>query len=225
MDQGAAYLLGAGLLCLFGFLGFHAWRTRDKNGRLAKSAKDRGWSFTAGKPPLVHEVTGAVAGVPFTAVSRRPAGMLGQNRGNAPTVTTVTVPAPRIEGAVAAVPAMPDAQGLALAKALVGDLFADLLLGDEAPAVRDLPDVTEAFGNSFPLGYQVSATTSDLAMHIMGPDLRETLAALAEKRGQMRPVVLIRSATQASVRVLETVSDLDEIENLVKLALQLARKP
>jgi hypothetical protein len=55
--------------------------------------------------------------------------------------------------------------------------------------------------------------------------MRQILAALAERRGKMRPIVLIRSATQASVRILETVTDLDEIESLVRLALFLARKP
>lgn len=225
MDPGAAYLLGAGLLGLFGFLGYNAWQTSGNDRRLVAAASARGWSFTAGKPPVVYDLKGEVDGVPFAVVSRRPAGMVGQNRGNVPTVTMVTVPAPRIEGAAAALPVVPDTGGLAFAKALAGDMFARTLLGDEARAVRELSDVTEAFGGSFPSGYQISATTSGLALHIMGPDLRETLAALAEKRGQMRPVVLIRSATQASVRVLETVTDLDEIESLVQLALLLARKP
>lgn len=223
MDMGAAYLLGAGLLGLFGFLAVHAWRTRERTGRLARSVLDRGWSFAAGKPPVIHEVTGAVAGLPFTAVSRRPAGMLGQNRGNAPTITMVTVPATRIEGAVAALPAMPDTAGLAFAKALAGDLFAEILLGDDAPAVEALPDVTAAFGGSFPSGYKVSASTGELALHHLGTELRQTLSDLAESRGRKRPVVLICRGTQASVRVLETVSDPDEIEALVRLAVLLAR--
>lgn len=225
MDPGAAFLLGAGLLGLFGFLGFHVWQTRARHRRLARSASVRGWSFTAGKPPLVYELKGEVSGLPFAAVSRRPAGMLGQNQGKAPTVTMITVPAPRMEGAVAALPAMPDTAGLAFAKAIVGEMFAQILLGDEARAVHELSDVTEAFEGNFPSGYQVSATTGDLALHLLGPELRQTLATLAASRGPMRPIVLIRSATQASVRVLETVTDLDEIEDLLQLAILLARKP
>lgn len=172
---------------------------------------------------MIHVVTGTVAGMPFTAVSRRPAGMLGQNRGNAPTLTVVTVPAPRIEGAVAAVPAMPDTAGMALANHLAGGLFSEILLGEEARTVAALPDVTAAFGGGFPSGYRVSASAVDLALHHLGPDLRQTLSALSESRGAMRPVVLIRTGTQATVRVLETVSDQDEIEALVRLAILLAR--
>ena len=122
-------------------------------------------------------------------------------------------------------PAMPDTGGLAFAKALTEDLFASILLGDEARAARDLSDVTEAFRGDFPPGYQVSATTADLALQVLEPEMRQILAALSERRSKMRPIVLIRSATQASVRTLETVTDLDEIESLVRLALFLARKP
>jgi hypothetical protein len=225
MDTGAAYLLGAGLLGLFGVLGYHAWQTRGAHRRLSANAAARGWTFSAGTAPVVYTLSGQLDGIAFSVESRRPAGLVGQNRGTAPTVTTVTLAAARIDGTVAATPVVPDAPGVALATALTGDLFARILLGQEAAVVNGLPDQTGAFAGGFPTSHRVFATDGDLARRVFGPELCDSLDAMGRSLGPTRPVVVIRTATQASVRVLDTVTDLDRIADLVRLAALVARGP
>jgi len=223
MSVSAGIFLGVALLGLFIFLGYHAWQTRGESRRIAGQADARGWNYKAGAPPVIYELSGEVEGAPFTVVSRRPAGMLGANRGNAPTVTALSMEAPHIEGIVIAEPAMPAGGGAALANALAGDLFRTILLGEDADAARSLRDVTASFGGTFPGTHAVSASDPLLAQRLLHAEVQRALSGLAGRFGARRPIVLVRRQTGVSVRVLDSLTSLEDVEAIALLAAAAAR--
>lgn len=149
MDIGAAIMLGLAVAALLGYLVLNAIRMKAVTRRFAEQAKARGWSLIGGTGSLAYTVEGQARGLPFKVVSRRPTGMVGQTRGNAPTITTVTMTAPRIEGHVIAHPVIPESFSSKLALAMGGRMLHKLLLGSEANSVEEMKDVTDAFKGVF----------------------------------------------------------------------------
>lgn len=159
MDPLAGVVLGAGLLGLAILLIVVTVRGKRKNARLARDAGRRGWAFTPGPAPVVSTIAGTVDGVAFQATSRRPAGLLGDNRGAVPTVTEVTVAAPALAGGVILRPARADGAGAGLAEALLAGPFRAQVMGDRAAAITGLTDATDAIGTAAPRDTAVEATS------------------------------------------------------------------
>ena len=223
MDIGAAIMLGLAVAALLGYLVLNAIRMKAVTRRFAEQAKARGWSVIGGTGPLAYTVEGQARGVPFKVVSRRPTGMVGQTRGNAPTTTTVTMTAPRIEGHVIAHPIIQESFGSKLAFAMGGRMLHKLLLGSETSAVDEMNDVTGAFKGVFPSTHIVAATNAALAQQVFSKDTRQMLTELSRSFGHRRPIVMIRKSTSVAVRVLAEPSSIEDLDALIKMAQLLAR--
>lgn len=223
MDTGAAVLLGTGLLALFAFLAYHGWSTRNRSRNLAARAAQRGWSFQPGSAPVLFQISGSVAGTPFTASQRRPAGVIGQNQGQAPTVTELTLPSPRLNGTVILHPDMRQAGLAALPQQLMGGLIHRVLFGQDHTLAEGLPDVTGTLGTALPAAYRVAASDPELAQRILTPQFGGMLADLAALHGPQRPITLVRSDAHTTLRILAAIDDLDRLEALARLATEAAR--
>lgn len=223
MDPSAGIFLAVALVALAAVLITVTRRGQAETTRRAADARSRGWTYSAGRAPVIATVKGAIDGEEFAAVTRRPAGMLGDNRGRLPTSTTVTVSAPHGDGAVVLSPAQPSGDGATIAGALLDGPLRSFVVGDEVPAIDGLTDVTSVVASSAPPETRVEATTVSLAQQILTGEVRDSVAQLAQGDGAKRPVVVVRRSGAASVRLLAEVTDLDEIERMARLAVAVAR--
>lgn len=223
MDPSAGIFLAVALVALATVLIVVSRRGQADTARRAADARSRGWRYSAGRAPVIATLEGVIDGVAFTAVTRRPAGMLGDNRGRLPTSTTVTVSAPHHDGAVVLSPALPSGDGAVIAGALLDGPLRSLVIGDDAVALDGLTDVSSVMASSAPPETRVESTSVSYAQQVLTAEMRDRFARLAHSDGAKRPVVVVRRSGAASVRVLAEVVGLDDIERMARLAVAVAR--
>lgn len=223
MDISAGIFLGLGLLALALLLGLHAYRHRGARQAMAQGAQSRGWTFTPGSGALLYRIEGRIEGQPFSAESRRPTGMTGQNRGSAPTVTVIKVDAPLDDGLLILQPALPDGPGGALAGARAGGLFRRILLGDHAETASRLDDMTTLLANQLPDGLLVLASDAALVQRLNDPRAHSALTAFLAAHDRKLPATLIRNPQGVTIRILDSVTAPDHIERAARLARTVAR--
>lgn len=218
MDIGAGIVLGVGIVALAVLLIVVTLRGRRDRARMGDEAARRGWSYAAGVAPVNYTLSGVHEGLAFELVSRRPAGLLGDNRGAAPTVTALTADAPRIDGAAIILPPIGDGAESAVPRALMDGPFRTMIVGDEAADVAGLSDVTGAVGAAAAARVSVEATSVGIAERLLDAPARTALDALRQRLGAENPVIIVRSASSITVRVLGQITALDDITAMAELA-------
>lgn len=187
--------------------------------RMAMAAKARGWVFTAGPPPVLYRISGRIGRHGFDAESLCPGD--GEDQDTMPVVTTIRVRADLGPGTLAILPAQSCEADGRMEKALAGDLPFATPGRDGGRSDPRLKDMTPLVADGFPDSYAVHATEVLLAHHIMDVKTVAALSVFLTDQSPRKPLAIIRKPEGVTLRVLDAIQTVDEIDQATRLALVL----